>query len=173
MPKPDQHQLNPTIKHLVLNYLEYKGVEVTPYKEDPDYYYFANPFHGQPGQIPTYRQVTFENSASIKKERIEFINIDHPLLVAIQRELEQHSQQGRVAAFRAAINKFQTSGILVCLSIDHHQQRRQTQNRNGFVFYGRRRLCKSPDKPVSYGSSSCQRRHGAELHLSGRYSGNR
>ncbi len=101
-------QLNPTIKHLVLNYLEYKGVEVTPYKEDPDYYYFANPFHGQPGQIPTYRQVTFENSASIKKERIEFINIDHPLLVAIQRELEQHSQQGRVAAIRAAINKFQT-----------------------------------------------------------------
>jgi len=75
------------------------------------------------------RNVTFENSASTKKERLEFINIQHPLLANIQNELQQRSIYGNVSALRVSINKFkEISGywFVYRLSISNNNDKQKT-----------------------------------------------
>lgn len=99
--------LNSILKHLVTNYLSFKGIEVKSYKDEGDYCYFTNPFHDDENDTATYRNVTFENSASIKKENIEFVNMEHQLVKNIRIDLEKNSRLGTVSAMQLKINKFQ------------------------------------------------------------------
>ena len=99
--------LNSILKHLVTNYLSFKGIEVKSYKDEGEYCYFTNPFHDDDNGTATYRNVTFENLASTKKENIEFVNIEHPLVKKINTDIENNSRLGTVSTLRININKFQ------------------------------------------------------------------
>jgi len=99
-------RVNGIIRNLVLSYLKEKKIEVNWYKEEPDLCYFINPFISLNHGPHTYRNVTFDNSSSYKTEKIEFINIEHPLVTAISKDIEKSSIIGVVSAFRLNINKF-------------------------------------------------------------------
>lgn len=102
-------EVNKIIENLVMNYLKINQVEVNRYKGDEDLCYFNNPFPGLSTGPTTYRNVTFENSASYKTEKIEFINIEHPLVGNVTRKLDNSASIGAVSAFRLQLNKF--SGV--------------------------------------------------------------
>lgn len=105
-------EVNKIIENLVMNYLKMNQVEVNRYKVDDDLCYFNNPFPGLRTGPATYRNVTFENSASYKTEKIEFVNIEHPLVGNITRKLDNSASTGAVSAFRLHLNKFSgVSGI--------------------------------------------------------------
>ncbi len=121
-------ELNSIIKHLALNYLDYLGIPINHYRDEPEFLYFNNPFP-QDNEPTIYRNVTFDNTLSLKKANTEFINIEHPLLVNIRRQLESASHKGRVTAIRIQISKFQNiSGFwfVYRLFITNHQNRRKT-----------------------------------------------
>lgn len=102
-------EVNKIIENLVMNYLKISQVEVNRYKGDDDLCYFNNPFPGLSTSPTTYRNVTFENSVSYKTEKIEFINIEHPLVGNVTRKLDNSASIGAVSAFRLRLNKF--SGV--------------------------------------------------------------
>ena len=102
-------RVNGIIRNLVLSYLKEKKIEVSWYKEESDLCYFTNPFISLNHGPPTYSNVTFDNSSSYKTEKIEFINIEHPLVAAISKDIEKSSTMGLVSAFRLHINKFFTT----------------------------------------------------------------
>ncbi len=102
------NDLNSILKHLVMNYLSFKKVEVKWYKDEGAYCYFTNPFQADEDDPATYRNVTFENLSSTKKGNIEFVNIEHPIVTNINTDLEKNSHLGTVSALQIKINKFQT-----------------------------------------------------------------
>ncbi len=117
--------LNTIIQHLVLNYLDYQGIQVNRYKDEPGFYYFNNPYPRE--KEPTiYRNVTFDNMLSLQKSNAEFINIEHPLLLKIRQLIESNPRLGSVTAVRVRINKFQNmSGFwfVYRLFITNHQNK--------------------------------------------------
>ena len=102
-------EVNKIIENLVMNYLKTNQVEVNRYKGEEDLCYFNNPFPDLSTGPITYRNVTFENSNSYKTGKIEFINIDHPLVNNVIRQLDNSASLGAVSAFRLQLNKF--SGV--------------------------------------------------------------
>lgn len=102
-------EVNHIIKNLVINYLANKHIDVSWYKEEKDLCFFNNPFPGQNIGPKTYRNVTFDNVSSYKTEKIEFINIEHPLVSRISKELDKSTSSGTVCALRLNLNKF--SGV--------------------------------------------------------------
>ena len=97
---------NKIIENLVLNYLKTKKIEVNRYKGTEDLCYFTNPFAGIETGPNIYRNVTFENTASYKTEKIEFINIEHPLVTKAVKELDTSASLGAVSALLLNLNKF-------------------------------------------------------------------
>lgn len=99
-------EANKIIENMVLNYLSINKIEVNRYKGSEDLCYFANPFAGLETGPTTYRNVTFENSASYKTEKVEFVNIEHPLVSNAVKHLETSSSLGTVSALQLQVNKF-------------------------------------------------------------------
>ncbi len=121
-------QLNKIIKHLTLHYLAYKGIQVNRYRDEPEFYYFNNPFPSM-GEATIYRNVTFENAQSLKKAKVEFINLQHPLLMKIRHHIEANPHLGCVTALRMAINKFKGMNgfwFVYRLFITNHENRKKT-----------------------------------------------
>jgi hypothetical protein len=105
-------EVNKIIENLVMNYLKMNQVEVNRYKGDDELCYFNNPFPATGAGPATFRNVTFENRVSYKTEKIEFINIEHPLVKNVTRQLDNSAAMGAVSAFRLQLNKFSgVSGI--------------------------------------------------------------
>jgi len=102
-------EVNHIIKNLVINYLANKHIDVSWYKEEKDLCFFNNPFPGKNIGPKIYRNVTFDNVSSYKTEKIEFINIEHPLVSRISKELDKSTSFGTVCALRLNVNKF--SGV--------------------------------------------------------------
>jgi len=103
------NEINRIIKNLVLNFLDFKNIDVKWYKDDDTLCYFTNPFYQKDSGPQTYRNVTFENESACQSEKIEFINIDHPFVFALKNRISRSSSFGTVSAFRLNINKF--SGV--------------------------------------------------------------
>ena len=102
-------EANQIIKNLVTNYLASKQIAVNWYKDEKDLCFFDNPFPEQNAGPKKYRNVTFDNISSYKTEKIEFINIEHPLVSKISKEFEKSTSFGTVGALRLSLNKF--SGV--------------------------------------------------------------
>jgi len=122
-------EANKIIENMVLNYLRINKIEVNRYKGSDDLCYFANPFAGIETGPTTYRNVTFENSASYKTEKIEFVNIEHPLVTNAVKHLETSSSLGTVSALQLKVNKFVgVSGVwfIYKLHISNNVDRRKT-----------------------------------------------
>jgi len=102
-------EVNHIIKNLVINYLANKHIDLSWYKEAKDLCFFNNPFSEQNIGPKIYRNVTFDNVSSYKTEKIEFINIEHPLVSKISKELDKSISFGTVCALRINTNKF--SGV--------------------------------------------------------------
>lgn len=122
-------KVNIIIENLVINILKIKRIEVNRYKGENNLYYFNNPFSARTNEPTTYRNVTFDNKASYQTERIELINIEHPLVTNITRELDHAESIGAVSAFRLQINKFSgVSGLwfVYRLKISNHIDREKT-----------------------------------------------
>jgi len=102
-------EVNHIIKNLVINYLANKHIDVNWYKEEKELCFFDNPFPGRNVGPKIYRNVTFDNVSSYKTEKIEFINIEHPLVSKISKELDKSTSFGTVCALRLNLNKF--SGV--------------------------------------------------------------
>ena len=112
-------EVNKIIENLVMNYLKINQVEVNRYKGDEELCYFNNPFPGLTTCPTTYRNVTFENSASYKTEKIEFINIEHPLVGNVIRKLDNSVSIGAVSAFCLQLNKFSgVSGVWLVYQLE-------------------------------------------------------
>ena len=102
-------EANQIIKNLVTNYLASRQIAVNWYKDEKDLCFFDNPFPEQNAGPKKYRNVTFDNISSYKTEKIEFINIEHPLVSKISKEFEKSTSFGTVGALRLSLNKF--SGV--------------------------------------------------------------
>jgi len=130
------NELNTILKNLVIQYFRYRNLALNWYKEDKDFCYFNNPFPLKSDEPVVYRNVTFENIPSLRKEKVEFINLEHPLIKNIQDALANDEQQGKVSAFRIAINKFQGIGgfwFIYQLTIKNHLDRHKTVAVNIFM----------------------------------------
>ncbi|MBF0227735.1 MAG: DEAD/DEAH box helicase family protein [Desulfobacterales bacterium] len=99
-------EVNKIIKNFVINYLAYKNIEISLYKDNSNLCYFINPFHKQDIGPHTYRNVTFDNISSYKSEKIEFINLEHPFVATLRKIIHRSFTFGTVSAFRLEINKF-------------------------------------------------------------------
>lgn len=138
-------ELNDIIKFLVIHYCAGKLIPVNWYKEEPDFCYFNNPFPSGVNEPPTYRNVTFSQQSSTKKEKVELVNLGHPLIRNIREEQEKDTNQGTVSVLKIRINKFQgISGFwfVLHLSIKNYLDRSRTAIVNVFMedaeFFNRR-----------------------------------
>lgn len=110
-PEQDARELlnrdcNHLVSMLVLNYLKTRSIEVTPYRENPQACYFANPFRKDETESATYRHVVFDNEHATAMDKSEFINIEHPLVQAISREIRHDFDYGTSSAIRLQVHKF-------------------------------------------------------------------
>lgn len=102
-------EVNAIIKNLVLNFLGFRKIEINWYKDESELCYFANPFYKQDVGPATYRNVTFDNVSSYQSEKIEFINLEHPLVSTLRKRTAHTPSFGTVSALQLNLNKF--SGV--------------------------------------------------------------
>ncbi|MFW9940468.1 MAG: DEAD/DEAH box helicase [Candidatus Thorarchaeota archaeon] len=100
-------ELNTIIEKLVLQYLKFCNIPINIYKDESDFFYFNNPFQLNEDDPTVFRNVTFKNEFSTKKEKVEFINFEHPLVTRICQEIEKDGYLGTVSVFKVDLNKFQ------------------------------------------------------------------
>lgn len=98
--------INEIIKNLVLNFLEYRNIEIKTYKEDLKSYYFTNPFYKPDTGPRTYRNVCFDNKSSSESEKKEFFNLEHPFVNTLRNRISNSRSFGTAAALRLDVNKF-------------------------------------------------------------------
>jgi hypothetical protein len=94
----------------VFQYLKQRRITVNQYKDASDRYYFTNPFKDATDAEgdATLRNVTFNSETAFHDAKVILINLEHPLVEKIIKEVNA-ANLGQVAALQMQINKF--SGI--------------------------------------------------------------
>lgn len=100
------NKLQHYVKKLVLDYLKYKKIDVNKYKDHEEIYYFHNPFPQLVNLPNVFRNVSFHPDVALENQKVEIVNIKHPLFNLIKNEMERDFL-GRVSALSVNINKFQ------------------------------------------------------------------
>jgi ERCC4-related helicase len=105
-----QTDLQKILKILVFQYLKQQRIAVNQYKDAPDRYYFTNPFKDATDMEgdATLRNVTFNSETAFHDAKVILINLEHPLVEKIIKEVNA-ANLGQVAALQMQVNKF--SGI--------------------------------------------------------------
>ncbi|MBN2531356.1 MAG: DEAD/DEAH box helicase [Spirochaetales bacterium] len=101
----DMHRI---IRNLVFHYLAYRNITVNEYRDTPDLYYFTNPFTDESEQGSILRYVTFKGDIAFQNSRNTLINLEHPVIQNILKEISPPGI-GQVMAMKVSIHKF--SGI--------------------------------------------------------------